>query len=83
MPGSGARTFGKREGARGARVTAQTRQPADILEALRHVSRRCFQLPDVRAMRALRGQTPQSPGGIREIHLVGVEFDARAFIGDQ
>ena len=41
-PGSGPRTFGHWEGAKGARVTEQTRQRPDILEALRHLPRRCF-----------------------------------------
>ena len=55
-PGSRARTFGHWEGGKGVQVTEQTRQRPDVLEALRHLSRRCFQLPDVRAMRLIRSQ---------------------------
>eukprot|EP00959_Pyramimonas_sp_CCMP1952_P347100 7269644-Pyramimonas_sp.AAC.1 len=53
-PSSGTRTFGHWEDTGGALMTAQTRHRPDILEALRHESRRCSQQPDVRAARLLR-----------------------------
>ena len=55
-PGSGARAVGHREDGKGAQAAEQTRQRPDVLEALRHLSRRCFQLPDVRATRLIRSQ---------------------------
>ena len=59
--GSGARTFGHWEDVSGACLSEQARQRPDILEALRHLSRRCFQLPDVRATRLVRSQKHVGP----------------------
>eukprot|EP00959_Pyramimonas_sp_CCMP1952_P285803 5975857-Pyramimonas_sp.AAC.1 len=47
MQGSGTGTFGHWEDMRGAQMTAHARHRPDILEAMRQVSRICFQLPGV------------------------------------
>ena len=58
---SGARTFGHYSDHKGVHLTDQTRQRPDVLQALRHIAQRCFQLPDVRAFRLVRGQRHLGP----------------------
>eukprot|EP00959_Pyramimonas_sp_CCMP1952_P193238 4040927-Pyramimonas_sp.AAC.1 len=51
LRGRGLRPLGGRQGARGAQLTEQARQSPDVLDALRHLSRRRSQLSDTFELR--------------------------------